>query len=176
MPEEATPPDDTVSTPPLPIVMLLVTVPATLKLPPVDTVTSWTTPPESTFSVPFDDTETKAALPRLCTSNSPPATDVPEPVTPVATPPFEIVSTPPLKTVTLLVVVPATLKLPPDTTMSCTTPPADSFRMPKDIPAKPSLPPANHVHRAAQDRRVGSTGAVDHATGRDIDSATRIGP
>jgi hypothetical protein len=59
----------------------------------------------------------------------PPEMIVPELATPPATPPEAMFSMPPLKTVTLLVVMPATLSVPPfETAMSCTVPPEDTFR------------------------------------------------
>ena len=97
-------PEDTVT--------LLSTVPATLNVPPLETVRKAPVPPARTFTVP-------AAEMR-----------VPEPNVPEINPPDSTFSTPPLETVTLLVMVPATLSVPLDTTTLCAVPPADTFIVP----------------------------------------------
>ena len=109
---EIDPPDKTFSTPPVYTPVLLSTLPATLKMPPLDTPTCTAEPPARTFTTP-PAKMTVAAL------------DAPE-----MNPPDSTFSTPPLETSVLLVIVPATFRVPLDTVRSWAVPPAETFRVP----------------------------------------------
>ena len=89
-------------------------------------------------------------------------------------PPDDTVSMPPLETVTLLVVVPATFRSPPlDTTMLAALPPLEMVRSPPDdTVAKVSLPPESTSTVAARKGGVGNARTADHTARRNrLDAA-----
>ena len=92
--------------------------------------------PEDTINVPPLETPRKAAEPPASTFTVPPEIPVPEPLTPLTTPPDETFSMPPLDTATSLVIVPNTFTVPPlEIVKLCAVPPEDTL----------AVPPAGHL-------------------------------
>ena len=113
-----TPPDNTVSTPPLATSTSLVTVPPMLALPPFDTVKSCAMPPDDTLSLPPLSTSANENEPPDSTFTVPPL----DTVVPLAVPPDETISVP-LSTVPLAVPPANTISLPPLTVAPLSVPP-----------------------------------------------------
>src|SRR5258708_20344349 len=79
-----TPPDETFSMPPVRIPTLLVMVPATFSVPPLDTAMWAAVPPDETFNTAPPETPRKAALPPQRTFK-PPTNPRPKPPNPQTT-------------------------------------------------------------------------------------------